>query len=150
MCRENEKVRRWQEIKIRQHRLKVEADQQATPNPNIEHMIKSGFSMSDIKGLHRNYSEDAAEADEMLKAEGHSPKLGSKRTPSRPPRKGSLPRNASQYDMEHNTLEVHPKGHMQRSTSDLDMHRYQDAGLANNIDNGDKKKRGRSPFRYRT
>lgn len=70
------------------------------PNPNIEHMIKSGFSMSDIKGLHRNYSEDAVEADELLKPEHASPKA-SKRNPNRPPRKGSLTRNASQYDMEH-------------------------------------------------
>lgn len=103
--------------------------------------------MSDIKGLHRNYSEDAAEADEMMKAEIQG---SPKRNPSRPPRKGSLPRNASQYDMEHPTgtsLEVNMKG-MQRSTSDLDMHRYQEAGMVNNIDNGDKKKRGRSPFRF--
>lgn len=71
------------------------------PNPNIEHMIKSGFSMSDIKGLHRNYSEDAVEADEMLKPERQiSPKM-SKKNPNRPPRKGSLTRNASQYDMDH-------------------------------------------------
>lgn len=56
--------------------------------------------MSDIKGLHRNYSEDAAEADEIMKSE--TPKLKSKQ-PSRPPRKGSLSRNTmSQYDMESN------------------------------------------------
>lgn len=64
-------------------------------------MIKSGFSMSDIKGLHRNYSEDAAEADELLKPEQLTPKKG--RQPSRPPRKGSLTRNTSQYDMENHT-----------------------------------------------
>lgn len=57
--------------------------------------------MSDIKGLHRNYSEDAVEADEMLKPDRQiSPKL-SKKNPHRPPRKGSLTRNASQYDMDH-------------------------------------------------
>lgn len=46
---EDEKMRRWQEIKIRQHRLKAEAEQQTTP-AHIEQIMKSGFSMSDIKG----------------------------------------------------------------------------------------------------
>lgn len=52
--------------------------------------------MSDIKGLHRNYSEDGVEADEIMKPD--SPKMKSK-TPGRPPRKGSLSRNVSSYDM---------------------------------------------------
>lgn len=47
-CSEGEKVRRWQEIKIRQHRLLAEADQ--TTPAHIDQIIKSGFSMSDIKG----------------------------------------------------------------------------------------------------
>lgn len=38
---------------------------------------------------------------------------------------------------------------MHRSNSDLDMARYQEAGMVNNIDKlDDKKKRGRSPFRF--
>lgn len=41
-------MRRWQEIKIRQHRLKAEAEQ-STP-AHIEQIMKSGFSMSDLKG----------------------------------------------------------------------------------------------------
>ena len=45
---EAEKVRRWQEIKIRQHRLLAEADQ--TQPAHIEQIMKSGFTMSDIKG----------------------------------------------------------------------------------------------------
>lgn len=51
-CSEDEKMRRWNEIKIRQHRLKMEADQQVVaPNPaHIENIMKSGFSMTDIKG----------------------------------------------------------------------------------------------------
>jgi len=47
-CREGEKVRRWQEIKIRQHRLLSDSDQ-VTP-AHIEQIMKSGFSLSDIKG----------------------------------------------------------------------------------------------------
>lgn len=45
---EEEKMRRWQEIKLRQHRLKAEAEQ-STP-AHIEQIMKSGFSMSDLKG----------------------------------------------------------------------------------------------------
>jgi len=84
--------------------------------------------MSDIKGLNRNYGEDAVEADEVMQR--RSP------NPSRPPRKGSITRNNG-YDAP--TLEVN--GRMQRSTSNLDMNEY------NNEADGDKKKRGRSPFR---
>jgi hypothetical protein len=47
-CREAEKIRRWQEIKIRQHRLLAEADH--TQPAHIEQIMKSGFTMSDIKG----------------------------------------------------------------------------------------------------
>jgi hypothetical protein len=45
---EAEKMRRWQEIKIRQHRLLAEADH--TQPAHIEQIMKSGFTMSDIKG----------------------------------------------------------------------------------------------------
>lgn len=94
---EEEKVRRWNEIKIRQHRLKVEADQQQGPPAHIENIMKSGFSMSDIKGLHRNYSEDAVESDEVMKQQ--QPTTGkSIRLPARPPRKGSLSRNVNGFE----------------------------------------------------
>lgn len=95
MYSEEEKMRRWQEIKIRQHRLKIEADSQSTP-AHIEQIMKSGFSMSDIKGLHRNYSEDAVEADEVIKSHGKG--HNTKSLPARPPRKGSLSRALPHYD----------------------------------------------------
>lgn len=45
-------------------------------------------------------------------------------------------------------LDVNSKS-MQRSNSELDMARYHDTGLTNNVDKADdKKKRGRSPFRF--
>lgn len=53
-CREDEKMRRWQEIKIRQHRLLAEADHVAPSH--IEQIIKTGgggFTMNDIKGEHK-------------------------------------------------------------------------------------------------
>ncbi|XP_054285011.1 ryanodine receptor isoform X1 [Macrosteles quadrilineatus] len=141
---ESEKVRRWQEIKIRQHRLLVEADQ-STP-AHIDQIIKSGFSMSDIKGLHRDYSEDAVEADEMMMRDA-TPSTRRKREkqPNRPPRKGSLSRNEDMPPM-NGTLE---HGKMNRSTSELDLNRYNAEGqLLNGQDKDDKKKRGRSPFRF--
>jgi ryanodine receptor 2 len=85
MFSENEKARRWEEIKIRQHRLQVETEQ--TTPAHIEQIMKSGFTMSDIKGLHRGYSEDGVEADEVM-----APRGKSSLRPSRPPRKGSLSR----------------------------------------------------------
>lgn len=51
---EGEKLRRWQEIKVRQNRLLAEqveqAQQTAAPSAHMEQIMKSGFSMSDIKG----------------------------------------------------------------------------------------------------
>lgn len=83
--------------------------------------------MNDIKGLQRNYPEDAVESDEVLR-------------PPRPPRKGSLSgRPTGMFDAP--TLEIN--GQMQRSTSELDMNQYSEGEM----DKDDKKKRGRSPFR---
>nr|CAD7437731.1 unnamed protein product [Timema bartmani] len=141
---EGEKIRRWQEIKIRQHRLLAEADQ--TTPAHIEQIMRSGFSMSDIKGLQRGYSDDAAEADEMMMngPSPDSPPSKLKHKPSRPPRKGSLSRNTT-FDLQINgPLQ---QGKMHRSTSELDLNAYD--GMTNNIDSkDDKKKRGRSPFRF--
>lgn len=92
-------MRRWQEIKIRQHRLKAEAESQAPAH--IEQMImKSGFSMSDIKGLQRNYAEEVVESDEIIKHHSKSVKT----LPSRPPRKGSLSRNVNGFEDNSNIL----------------------------------------------
>lgn len=121
-------MRRWDEIRIRQHRIMAEVEAQNTP-AHIDHIMKSGFTMNDIKGLHRNYSEDAVESDEMLRP-----------NPSRPPRKGSLTRNGAGYDhMDDNVR-------MQRSTSNINMDNYQTAEALED-DKADKK-RGRSPFRF--
>lgn len=81
-------MRRWQEIKLRQHRLKAEQEAQI-PSHQMEQIMKSGFSISDIKGLQRNYSEDAVESDEVMKTTSRTKSV---RGPPRPPRKGSLSR----------------------------------------------------------
>lgn len=54
MFSENEKGQRWQEIKLRQNRLLAEAAEQSTP-AHIEQIMKSGFTMSDIKGILEYY-----------------------------------------------------------------------------------------------
>lgn len=120
---EEEKMRRWQEIRIRQNRLLAEAEQ--TTPAHIEQIMKSGFTMNDIKGLHRNF-EDSAE-DEMLSPTRGIQKSSSRASPSRPPRRSSL----SRYD--DNGMEGILGKH--RSTSELDLNAK------------DKKTRGRSPFR---
>lgn len=103
--------------------------EQSTPS-HFDHIMKSGFTMNDIKGLNRNYAEDAAEADEhMMRSSG----------PSRPPRKGSLSRPGPAYDPPSLTV----NGQMQRSTSALDMNQYDQEG-----DDKKKRGRGRSPFRF--
>ncbi|XP_033253281.1 ryanodine receptor-like [Drosophila miranda] len=128
---EQEKARRWGEIKIRQYRLMREAQaaaaqvQNAQTAAHMDHMLTGGFNMNDIKGLTRgNFDDHAeAEAEHMMR-------------PPRTLRKGSLTRNITfESDMSAALDE------MQRSTSVLDMN-----GLGEEID--DKKKRGRSPFKF--
>ncbi|XP_062134851.1 ryanodine receptor isoform X13 [Drosophila sulfurigaster albostrigata] len=129
---EQEKARRWEEIKIRQYRLMREAQeaaaQQQTQNAaHMDHMLKSGFNMNDIKGLTRGNFDDHTEpeAEHMMRG-----------GPSRPPRKGSLTRNITfESDM------TAALDEMQRSSSVLDIN-----GLGDDLD--DKKKRGRSPFKF--
>ncbi|KAL3284793.1 hypothetical protein HHI36_018934 [Cryptolaemus montrouzieri] len=131
--REDEKSRRWQEIKMRQHKLRTEAEQQITP-AHIEQIMKSGFSISDLKGLHRNY-EDAVESDEVMKS-GNTNK--STRLPARPPRRTSLTRmNGPESGLD-----------SRRAGSELDLQRYNDISPTNQEKLDDKKKRGRSPFRF--
>lgn len=120
---EQEKARRWEEIKIRQHRLLANAEAHAQP-AHIDHIIKSGFTMGDIKSMRQSDEVDEY-ADTM------------QLSPSKPPRKGSVGRGSPSYDM---------LGSMERSAStmDLDPDAYQIDGQD---DKGDKK-RGRSPFKF--
>uniref|UniRef100_A0A182IRU9 Uncharacterized protein n=1 Tax=Anopheles atroparvus TaxID=41427 RepID=A0A182IRU9_ANOAO len=118
---ESEKMRRWEEIRIRQHRLMTEVDHAAPAH--FDHIMRSGFTMNDIKGLHRNYSEDAAEGDEMLR--------NGPRRPSRHATRGGLSPPGIEINGE--------------ATSDGELNAYSDNELEGPGD--DRKKRGRSPFR---
>lgn len=133
-CREQEKARRWNEIRLRQHRLMAEAEAQQQTPAHIDHIIKSGFTMGDIKGMSRTYGEDAAEADEQMMRPTQSG--GS---PSRPMRKGSMALRTG-YEAD--------DGMMDRSTSALDLGDYQTAEQLEEAGGADDKKRGRSPFRF--
>lgn len=124
-------MRRWEEIKIRQHRLMAEVESQNTP-AHLDHIMKSGFTMSDIKGLNRNFSEDPPEVDEHM--------LRPNPNPARPPRKGSLSRPSIAFD----PIPMEITSKMQRSSSALDMARFQSEPL----EDKPEKKRGRSPFRF--
>lgn len=118
---EQDKQRRWEEIKLRQHRLAAEVEAQQAQPTHIDHIMKSGFTMNDIKGLQR-YGEEAVEADEL------------QMNPMRPTRKGSVTRTSPSYDM---------LSSMARSNSALDIDTYQMDG-----DDKGEKKRGRSPFKF--
>ncbi|KAJ8665342.1 hypothetical protein QAD02_007004, partial [Eretmocerus hayati] len=127
---EGDKVRRWQDIKMRQNRLyqdhqaeQVHHAQQTSAH--IEQIMRSGFSMSDIKGmtdLQRTYADDGAD-DEMMR---ESPLPMQRGKPLRPPRRGSISGS-------------------QNLLSDGEANGF---GDMNGDAKDDKKKRGRSPFRF--
>lgn len=101
--------------------MAAEVQRQEVQNPShMDHIIQSGFTMNDIKGLHR-FGEEGVEADEMAL----------QLNPSRPPRRGSVNRGSPNYDL------------MTRSTSAMDIDNF-------HMDGEDKaeKKRGRSPFKF--
>lgn len=108
----------------------AEAEAQQQTPAHIDHIIKSGFTMGDIKGMSRSYGEDAAEADEQMM---RTSPAGS---PSRPTRKPSM---RTGYEVDDTMME--------RSTSALDLGDYQTAEQLEEA-GADDKKRGRSPFRF--
>ncbi|RVE49456.1 hypothetical protein evm_005887 [Chilo suppressalis] len=123
---EQVKARRWVEIKERQQMLMKEATEAQMP-AHIDQIMRSGFTMNDIKGLH--YEENQEDVSKM------------KRQPSRPPRKGSVTRGV--------TLQGYGQGQvngMHRSTSEAEMSKYE-LGVQN-LPDEKKEKRGRSPFKF--
>lgn len=113
---------------MRQHRLMSEMSEAQSAAPaHIDHIMKSGFTMNDLKGLNRNFTEDPAEADEMMRS-----------NPQRPPRRGSLTQNG------YGSMDMNMK--MPRSSSALNMERYQSE--EGTLDDKQEKKRGRSPFNF--
>ncbi|KOB76511.1 Ryanodine receptor 44F, partial [Operophtera brumata] len=125
-----DKARRWVEIKQRQQMLMKEATEAQMP-AHIDQIMRSGFTMNDIKGLH--YDENQEEMPPSSKM---------KRLPSRPPRKTSIPRGGQHY----NLLPGQTNG-MHRSTSEAEMAKYE-LGTQSLVPDDKKDKRGRSPFKF--
>nr|XP_026484093.1 ryanodine receptor isoform X5 [Vanessa tameamea] len=127
---ESEKARRWVEIKERQQILMKEATEAQMP-AHIDQIMRSGFTMNDIKGLH--YDENQEEM----------PTSKAKKQPSRPPRKGSIPRGVTiqNYNLQPGTVNG-----MHRSTSEAEMSKYE-LGVQS-VEDKKADKRGRSPFKF--
>lgn len=104
-------------------------DSQAEAPAHMDHIMKSGFTMNDLKGLNRNFGDDAAEADDMIRS-----------NPQRPPRKMSLTQNG--YDSSEMNVQMH------RSASALNVDRLQAEPDGGVLDDGGDKKRSRSPFKF--
>ncbi|KAH9635656.1 hypothetical protein HF086_001447 [Spodoptera exigua] len=129
---EAEKARRWVEIKERQQILMKEAVEAQMP-AHIDQIMRSGFTMNDIKGLHYEDNQEEVPSSKV------------KRQPSRPPRKGSMTRGVSIQN--YNNLQPGQVNGMHRSTSEAEMAKYELG--AQNLSPDDKKdKRGRSPFKF--
>lgn len=115
-------MHRWEEIRIRQHRLLMEAEHQAQPSgAHMDHIMKSGFTMNDLKGLQRNYSEDGVESDEVMRHGPQRPTRASRRAEALSPP----------------GIEINGEMHMSDPENAYSDHEMED----------DRKKRGRSPFR---
>nr|QCQ73687.1 ryanodine receptor [Mythimna separata] len=131
---EAEKARRWIEIKDRQQILMKEAVEAQMP-AHIDQIMRSGFTMNDIKGLH--YEDNQEEMPSTSKV---------KRQPSRPPRKGSMTKGVSIQDY----MNLYPGGvnGMNRSASEAEMSGYEQGGVQGMNPVYKEDKRGRSPFKF--
>ncbi|XP_064490365.1 ryanodine receptor-like isoform X2 [Ornithodoros turicata] len=148
---ELEKEHKWEEIRRRQRRAMAEKENIRHPANLEHHMLRSGFSMSDVKDLQRGYSEDATEVDDsgMHHLEPMS-------TPQRrrSMRTGTLTKTQS-FDTA-NTLQV-PDGRpdpnrLRAASSEEALHRVSRNGRSSKAvtpePEGKAKRRGKSPFRF--
>ncbi|RWS13212.1 ryanodine receptor-like protein, partial [Dinothrombium tinctorium] len=142
---DNIKQMKWEEIRQRQKRMEIEQAVLRHPAKLEQHMLDSGFSLSDVKELQRAYSEDGGE-----EVESPQPRPGSPWATGVGPRKQPSLTKTKSFD---NTLTVPSITEAQqrmretggglaakRSTSveALDRQKDQEDG---------RKKRGKSPFK---
>ncbi|KAG8184852.1 hypothetical protein JTE90_012099 [Oedothorax gibbosus] len=123
------KAENWEEIRRRQ-RGQIGGRQGSRHPANLEHhMLKSGFSLSDVKDLQRGYSEDAAEDQRRGPPKRHSMDLAmSLDVPSDPSKMRAI-----------SSEDVHRKGIESGAESE---------STALEPDRPKREKRGRSPFRF--
>ncbi|XP_035212318.1 ryanodine receptor-like isoform X2 [Stegodyphus dumicola] len=124
------KTQNWEEIRRRQRGQLAERAALRHPAANLEqHMLKSGFSLSDVKDLQRGYSEDAAEDHRGPLPKRHSMDMAMNL---------AVPDLASDPSRLHaSTEDIHKKGVESGAESDV-------AGMEPDR----PKRRGRSPFRF--
>ncbi|XP_055934795.1 ryanodine receptor-like isoform X1 [Argiope bruennichi] len=124
------KAQNWEEIRRRQRGM--QGGRMGSRHPaNLEHhMLKSGFSLSDVKDLQRGYSEDAAEE---------------------PPPRMTMPKRHS-MDMAMSLTVPDGDPSKMRATSSEDLHKKAiDSGAESDVTGMEPdrpKRRGRSPFRF--
>nr|ALL55473.1 ryanodine receptor [Spodoptera exigua] len=128
---EAEKARRWVEIKERQQILMKEAVEAQMP-AHIDQIMRSGFTMNDIKGLHYEDNQEEVPSSKV------------KRQPSRPPRQVSMTRGAT-IQAYNNLHELRMNG-MHPATSEDEMAHYH-LGFLKLSPDEKKDKRGSSPFK---
>ncbi|CAN7995814.1 unnamed protein product [Ixodes hexagonus] len=153
LIEEIEKEQRWEEIRRRQRRAQAEKKSIRHPANLEHHMLRSGFSMSDVKDLQRGYSEDAAEGDELLHVEHRPPTPQQRR---RSMHVGTLTKTQS-FDAA-TTLQV-PDGsrdpnRLRAASSEEALSRIgqqtkgQRSKATTPEPEGKAKRRGKSPFRF--
>lgn len=169
--REQEKARRWQEIRLRQNRLRAD---NVTRNATLEQsMLKSGFTMSDINGTlsqthpvvqtDTNYPScffPLLELQFGFDSGAGGQQSGSSSRPTAPSRQNrlrSIDYNAQNgHDMNGLPSDAHPHGNkgILRASSEMhvtgrqgrDHDRKARTPELNSDMKEDKKKRGKSPF----
>ncbi|KAL1472514.1 hypothetical protein MTO96_039268, partial [Rhipicephalus appendiculatus] len=148
LIEEQEKEHRWEEVRRRQRR--AQAEKQSVRHPaNLEHhMLRSGFSMSDVKDLQRGYSDEGGDTEEPMPVDHRPPTPQQRRRSMLSPRgtTGTLTKTQS-FDAA-TTLQV-PDGtrpdakRLRAASSEEALNRLGQKPKA-----GKSKRRGKSPFRF--
>ncbi|KAH7933995.1 hypothetical protein HPB49_020195 [Dermacentor silvarum] len=73
LIEEQEKEHRWEEVRRRQRRAQAEKSSVRHPANLEHHMLRSGFSMSDVKDLQRGYSDEGGDTEEPMHMEHRPP-----------------------------------------------------------------------------
>ncbi|XP_076313816.1 ryanodine receptor-like isoform X3 [Tachypleus tridentatus] len=161
---ETEKIHRLEEMRRRQRRALAEKSGIRHPANLEQHMLKSGFSLSDIKDLQRGYSEDVVQTMSALNLEQGKrlvqppqPTLAQQRSGS-----NSMLHKTQSFDLAMSNLSVPgeraPEPSKLRAASseealhkkglDKSLKKSSTPEPSSSYRDDKQKKRGRSPFRF--
>ncbi|XP_077528941.1 ryanodine receptor isoform X3 [Haemaphysalis longicornis] len=160
LVEEQDKEHRWEEVRRRQRR--AQAEKQSVRHPaNLEHhMLRSGFSMSDVKDLQRGYSDEGGDTEDVMPVDHRPPTPQQRRRSMLTPRgtTGTLTKTQS-FDAA-TTLQV-PDGsrpdasRLRAASSEEALHRVGQKSKAGQRTKAvtpepesKSKRRGKSPFRF--